>query len=616
MMNHVGGRLGAVDEALERGIDFLHRTQKADGSWTGYCPGGPFSTCMTMIVEGYLEVLSKKDAAAGVEFLRRQQNDDGSFVDYPFAASGSLDATAIALAALKTAGVADTDPAMVRADAFVAAHGGFESCIPPNKVLLALAGLVDPKSLSRPLLIYRLLPGVDKMACKRMAVFMWVIFNAFNTITDGLRHPGQPSFWRHPIRALARSGNAKYFSRVQCPDGNWNGVIYTTLLGILTLHFAGVSTDDPRIVRALSKIQQWKSYSDEGLEVIPFGADIWNTSVAVRAMLLHGASATDANVARGLKYLYDNQPTIPGPKHWQNPPRGIGIVGGWPFMPGNPFSPDLDSTGDVLWTLGLALKKGAGQEIADAAHKGMAWLVPMQNRGGGWAGYTHNQRDKPAGPIFTKVMQEPQTLLQRLRWALKPPPEMLDSANADITGRVLCTLQEHGFEADHPAMRGGVRFLRSQLWSNDLWWGRWEVNYLFGSAYALSGLAAAGIELDSDEITRCSVAVLKHQNEDGGWGETIDTYLDPAQAGIGPSSAAATGRVLAALVETNCSDQATLEAAVDYLCASQHEDGSWRDDLTMWVVMPPAMYYINPVYTQYLAIEGLVRFRQAIANAV
>ena len=604
--------LESVEVTLNQAAKALVEQQKEDGSWSGFCPGGPFSTCMTMVTEGHLGVLSQRDAEQGVTFLRSQQRADGSFEDYPFAKHGSLDATATAIAAMVAAEVSANDPMRSKADAYVAQQGGHEACIAQTQILLALVGEFDAKKLAKPFLAFRLVPGVDGMATKRIAVFPWVIFNAFAVITAGLRQGNaDPAPWWRPVKNFLQARFRSYFTRIQCPDGNWNGVIYNTLLGILTLHFLGVPTDDPRMAKALAKIQQWKQYSAQGLEVIPFGADIWNTSVAVRALLLHGMPVTAEPVERGIKYLLAKQPDIPGPKHWQNAPPGVPLVGGWPFQPSNPFSPDLDSTGDVVWTLALATERGAGKEIQAGAERALRWLVPMQNKGGGWAGYCHGQADKPAGPIFTKPMVEPTTLWGRLRMTFNPPPEMLDCANADITGRVLCSLKAHGYSPDHPAIKGGVRFLRDQQWTNDLWWGRWQVNYLFGSAYALSGLAAAGISAQEKEVSRCIKAILEHQNSDGGWGETIDSYLDPSLAGEGPSSAALTGRVLAALVETGESSLSTLNQAAEYLVTQQNDHGHWVDDQTMWVVIPPAMYYINPVYTQYLAMEGLIRYRDS-----
>ena len=617
----VGDRSPTVDttelnRALQHGLRSLVDTQQQDGSWSGFCPGGPFSTCMTMVIEAYLGVLDERDAQEGARFLRGQQRNDGSFEDYPFAENGSVDATAMAVAALRVAGVAAEDPTLQRAEAWVAEHGGYEACITQNRVLLALAGLVDPSTLDVPSILYRLVPGVDRLSCRRMAVFMWVIFNAFNVVTVGLcRDSLRHASLLHPLRSLAARSLRRYFSRVQCPDGNWNGVIYTTLLGMLTLHFLGVANDDPRIQKALAKIREWKRYSDAGMEVVPFGADIWNTSVAVRALLLAGEPVESPPIRAGLDYLLRMQPDIPGPRHWQNPPKGLSIVGGWPFMPGNPYSPDLDSTGDVLWTLGLAHKAGAGNEVAAAAQRALDWLVAMQNPGGGWAGYTRGQRDKPPGPIFTEPVPEPHSLIEKIRMALSPPPEMLDCANVDITGRVLCTLEAHDLPKDHPAVIKAADFIHTQRWTNDLWWGRWEVNYLFGSAYALSGLAAAGADLKSPEIQRTVEVILGHQNSDGGWGESIDSYSDPQKAGIGPSSCALTGRLVAALVETGRGHLPEVARGIDYLLAQQQPDGLWRDDLTMWVVMPPAMFYINPVYTQYLALEGLIRYRQATSGA-
>ena len=196
--------------------------------------------------------------------------------------------------------------------------------------------------------------------------------------------------------------------------------------------------------------------------------------------------------------------------------------------------------------------------------------------------------------------------LLRLFW--NPPVEWGDPATAGLTGRVLSGLAAQGCSQDTPIVRKGIAFLKAQRANNGAWWGRWEVNYLAATGCVLNGLKAVGEDMQAPYVRAAVNWMLAQQNPDGGWGEGIDSYTDPAQAGVGPSRATMTGQVLSALIDAGETDSEAVRRGIDYLLAEQNTDGLWKDHQALFVMVPPNFFYTNVIYAQYAPVEALVKY--------
>jgi squalene-hopene/tetraprenyl-beta-curcumene cyclase len=185
----------------------------------------------------------------------------------------------------------------------------------------------------------------------------------------------------------------------------------------------------------------------------------------------------------------------------------------------------------------------------------------MQSSNGGWAAFDKNN-DKM---IITKI-------------PFCDFGEALDPPSADVTGHIVEALAVHGYGREHPAIDKAYRYLRSEQEADGSWFGRWGVNYVYGTAAVLPALAAIGEDMSADYVRRAVRWLVEHQNEDGGWGETCASYMDDRLRGVGPSTASQTAWALMALLAVGDHDHdEVLQGGLEFLSGTQRGDGSWDE---------------------------------------
>jgi squalene-hopene/tetraprenyl-beta-curcumene cyclase len=193
---------------------------------------------------------------------------------------------------------------------------------------------------------------------------------------------------------------------------------------------------------------------------------------------------------------------------------------------------------------------------------------------------------------------------------LDAPPELGDPSTEDLVGRVLHGLGSAGLTVGDPMIDRALSFLTRMQTSEGSWWARWLTNYLPGTAYAVTGALAAGA---GGEVWRHGIRYLNgRQNLDGGWGESPDSYRDPAQSGRGESSAPMTGLVCAALIEAGAHSSA-IPSAIDHLLAAQLPDGTWDNGTYVVTNIPPSDFYTYEGARLHLPLEALARHRSTRA---
>jgi len=187
--------------------------------------------------------------------------------------------------------------------------------------------------------------------------------------------------------------------------------------------------------------------------------------------------------------------------------------------------------------------------------------------------------------------------------------ELGDPSTVDVTARALWSLGALGYTNQTPRIRDAIEFIKYHRYAgNGVWWGRWEVNYIAATSYVLSGVRAVGESPDAPYIREAVRWLLAHQNDDGGWGETVDSYGDPALAGRGPSSNTATAYATWALAAVGEARSPAVERGVAYLLAHQGADGLWDDECCQGVLIP-GWYYYNTVFATSFVLEALGAYR-------
>ncbi len=591
-----------VQATIDKAITAILDQQNSDGSWSGYNYAGPMFTAMLLITEHYLELLSGHEASEGVRWLKSQELDDGSYPAYPFATKGDLVTTALVYACYRAVGMDEDQDDLRKIKAFIDQQGGLEKVDPLSKVYLVLAEVLPPKILSRALFFPQLLPNINRFLGRRFGIMLTTVFNQLPVLTYGLQHKGKRPSCLQAIKRLAYQRICCYLTHHQNPDGNWAGVLMPSLWSVLCYRFLGIKTSDQRWKKAVCSLNQWKVFDRNGMHVVPYLSNVWNTALMVRILLQAGLSTHHEAVKNGLNYLRNQQSQLPLPKDWQNHQGNMPRTGGWAYESGNPLCSDCDTTAAVLWTLGLAQQLQADYDIQQASRKGLAWLMGMQNPCGGWASFTHGLKDKPAGAMFN----HPPDFSRPLAMILNPPLELGDPATAGLTGRVLSAL--YYYDIPKETLAKVKKFLRYQMDSFGAWWGRWEVNYLAGSSYVLMGLMSMGENPKESYIQTALTWIHSKQNHDGGWGETTESYQNVKLAGCGMSQPKTTGLVLSALLDCKDENQTSVDNGINYLMAQQNTQGLWDETQATYVMIPPDTFYTNFIFAQYAPLEALLKY--------
>jgi squalene-hopene/tetraprenyl-beta-curcumene cyclase len=617
--NHGGvPAAGEVDAAIARAQRYACSRQLAKGAWPGSATAGPDATAEALIALAHAGALDGDHAARARSWLAAQQLPDGSFEAYEGQgedqSQGKRDQTAIVYAALMAAGEDPRAPVARKAWAFIHAQGGFRACDLYARILLSAVGLISPDDLPDWPLDWVLVPGATRLLGTALAPAFTFMLHVTPAIIRGFKARGRvPDPRRHPIAAASRRSVLEYLARHQNPTGNFFGALNTTVMGILCYRALGLDASDPRLMRAIDDLGQWSMAEGDGVRYAIFDSQVWHTALMISTLCEGGLCADDQAVARGLHFLVTRQSYWTQPSDWQNPTWGTPRTGGWAFEDCNPLAPDCDTTGEVLGALGHVREPDS--RIRHAIHRGVAWLFGMQNADGGWPSFTRGHRGKQPGPFALSALEQPGGLIGSLRMLATPPVQFRDPSIESLTGRVLQGLGQLGYTKEHERVARAIAFLRAQRCDSGVWWGRWECNYLAGTAEVLSGLASVGEDMNDPLYSAAIAWVKQRQNPDGGWGEGVDSYENPALAGMGETSTYLTGIVASALIACGQAGSHEVQRAVRYLLDTQDEHGSWPSGSYQFTVQWPWPFYRLELTPALYGLKALTAYRRARAGS-
>lgn len=617
---------GAVGRA-QRG---LWRLQEADGAWRVDTDTGPATTGTVLAMLRWLEdtreedmppVWRESDVGPALVYLRSEQLDDGSFRDYPGAERGTLIATACCYAGMVAAGLTHRDDMMKRAWEFIRANGGFKAADFGTQVYLAMVGAMDPNWIAELPGWTLLIPGARARMGRTFVPAITLMITAMTAVIRGLKRRVCGFDAKHPAAKWLHHKESDRLEEelleLMDADGVWFGTITHTLLCVAALQAIALCRDCHRAPSARRSAEnreartKWLAHRDEwrfetrggGARWTSFVSEVWNTGMALNALVDSGAlealdDASREGFTRGLKYLARWQGKVPQPTCWQNPSPGAPRTGGFPFEQHNGFGSDCDSSSVVLRALGriTAHPEPAFQPYRDRFVEGLAWLRGMQNPDGGWASFSSNHASMPPGALDLDVPPVRPGVWTMLKLIANTPLAYGDPSTADLTGRVLHCLGEAA-PGEASTIARGVKFAESQRADNQLWWGRWECNFLAGAAYVLCGLGASGVDVAQRWITEALDRIERSQNADGGWGEHVDSYQNLALAGFGESNVYVTGLVVMALVLCKRGGGEHAARGVEYLISKQLEPEQgeapdlWASDSYQLPLQPPFPFY-------------------------
>ncbi|PYR27762.1 MAG: squalene--hopene cyclase [Acidobacteria bacterium] len=621
-----------LSDAIEQGVSWLLEQQAEEGYWCGELKA---DTTLESDYILYLHVLGQVESVPKLaNYIRMRQLPDGGWNVYEGGPS-ELNPTVKAYLGLKLAGDSPDALHLLKARQCIHERGGLERTNSFTRFYLALVGAVGwdlvpavppelmilpswfglniyrmsswTRAIVVPLtILYALRPPrmvvrrarVDELfrdSHARAVVFPWdpsvVSWHNVFLVLDRLmkmyeRWPWKP-FRRRALEA-ARRWMVEHLDR---SDGL--AAIYPAMMNaVYALLALGHSPADPAAARAIDALARLAIEDHNTIRLQPCVSPVWDTAIAMVALRQAGLPPDAPALVKAADWLLDRQVLAPGDWHVNSP--GV-EPGGWAFEFRNDFYPDLDDTAFVLIALrGVAHPDRARMD--EATRRGLAWLISMQNRDGGWGAF---DRDNDLA-ILTQV-------------PFADHNAMIDPSTADVTARVLECLAHFGRPANDPVVARGLAYLRGEQTRQGSWYGRWGVNYIYGTSGVLR--AADALKIAGAEYFQRAAAWLRRvQNPDGGFGETCATYVDPERMGKGPSTPSQTAWALIGLLGSGSPIDATVERAVQYLLEGQNPTGSWHEQATTGTGFPRVFYLTYHLYRHSFPLYALACYRELMCR--
>ncbi len=654
-------RFGRIDLAIERiseGIEaatnWLLGQQHELGYWCAELEADSMLESDYIFMHTLLGTGDRGRMERAVNEILRHQNEDGGWSLYPGGPS-NVNYGVKCYLALKLMGWKADHPLMAKARKKVLELGGVVECNTFTKIYLCAMGQYDydavpavppeiilfPKwfyfniyeisAWSRAILVplsiiyakkpfKKLAPEqtIDELFVggreganlhlrfDRKRLFSWRNFFLF---TDRLMHWSERVHIR-PLRKVALKRAEQWIlDHFERSDGL--GAIYPAMLNaIVALVYLGYSKDDPQLIRAMDEFERLGIDCPEGtpdypvptFRMQPCFSPVWDTAQVLSTLGEVGLAKNDPRLVKAADWLLSKEIRFKG--DWSHNVK-VAEPSCWCFFFNNDHQPDVDDTGEVLLAL-KAVDNPRERYQHEVTRRAIQWVFAMQCRNGGWASFDKDNTKK----IFESI-------------PFADHNAMIDPPTVDITGRILEMLASYGYTRRDKRVEQAIQFILKEQEPDGAWFGRWGVNYLYGTFLALRGLQAMEVSYLEPAVQQAAEWIRMVQNPDGGWGETAGTYDDPSQRGVGPSTPSQTAWALLGLLAANDTRSDSVAKGVRWLIERQQKDGSWSE------LMPgrngesyytgtgfPKVFYLGyHFYKQYFPLLALTTYRKAMERA-
>jgi len=628
----------ALEAAIERSQTYLLSQQKPEGYWVG-----ELMVDATLVADmiAYHHWNGKVDARwqrKAVNHIVSMQLPDGGWNIY-HGGPAEVNATIKCYLALKLAGVSVTDRRMLRAREVALNLGGVPRMNTFSKLYLALLGLFPwdyvPTIPCEVILLGKWFSvNLNEMSSwSRSMLVPLAIINHFkptcqlknNIRLDELYPEGiherdlalapdpERLTWRnfflgldrlhkfaewfaengiHPFRKRAlRKAEQWMIERFEGSDGL--AAIFPAILNsLIALKSLGYPDDHPLILRAERELKKLEHETDHSVRIEPCLSPVWDTAIVNICLHESGAKSDHPALKRATEWLMTKEIRFRGDWQYKNPAKVE--PSGWVFEFENKWNPDVDDTAMVL----LALRKvptDNRQKRDECFQRALKWMLTFQCKDGGWAAF---DKDCTKG------------VLEKVPFA--DHNAMLDPECADITARILELLGYEGYSVEHPQVHKALRFIREHQEDDGSWYGRWGVNYIYGTWQVLRGLRALNIDMYQPWLLKARDWLESVQHEDGGWGERCNTYDDPVFKGQGPSTASQTAWAVMGLCAFDDPHRPSIQRGIEYLIRAQNADGSWTEHETTGTGFPKVFYLKYDMYRNSWPLLAMATFRNLV----
>ncbi len=607
------------ERALGAGVERLLSLQKPDGSWVAELESNVTMTAQHIFWHEFLRIADDDTVRRCANELLARRRDDGTWAIY-WGGEPDLAATVEAYTALRMAGLAADDTRLAGARGYIEEQGGIGASRVFTRMWLALFGLwpweeiqaIPPElvllSPELPLSVYsfgcwarqtlvalsmvmhyrpvrhlpeeRLAREIDLGPLERPQTPWNLVDSAIRWYNGQRVQPGRE-------RALAYA--ERWLIDRQELDGSWGGIQPPWVWSLIAFACCGHGPESPYLRRG---IEGWKRFMvDDGDRLRPEACQspVWDTCLAVVALRAAGVPPGEAALQTAGEWLLREEVRARG--DWAVRLPGV-EPGGWAFEYDNDLYPDIDDAAVV----GIALNElGMG---GPAVARACGWIEAMQSRGGGWGAF---DKDNDAYWLYEIPFVD--------FGAIIDPPSVDVSAHA-----VELLAKERGFEE---SVSRGVEYLLAKQEENGAWFGRWGVNYVYGTGAALPALEAAGIPHDHPAVRRAVAWLEFVQQEDGGFGEDCRSYDvgDDGKAwhGRGEPTASQTAWALLGLISAGEADSEAATRAAAWLAENQRDDGDWDEPQFTGTGFPRHFLINYHLYRTYWPVMALGRLKAARA---
>jgi squalene-hopene/tetraprenyl-beta-curcumene cyclase len=655
-----------VRRAIMRTRQWLLSEQHADGFWCAELEGDTILESEYILLLAYLGRETSDTAKRCAQYIIDKQLPEGGWSMYPGGAveiSGSVKA----YFALKLTGHDPSAEYMQRARQSILRHGGadavnsftrfylallgqisYDQCpaVPPEVVLLpqwfpinmyrvsawsrtmivtlsimsALQPVtpIDPQRGIRELFINKP-ENWPELRCPGLkgkpGLFSWDTF--FRAVDKGFKFMQRNQVL--PLRRRALAACEKWMTeRFERSEGL--GAIFPPMVwSIIALRALGYDDESTELQYCYKHLEGLIIEAETTTRLQPCKSPVWDTAIALRALADSGVRPDHPNIEQAVKWLLDNQILKPG--DWSATVKAE--PGGWCFEHANDFYPDNDDTAMVIMALFSQFEPNGSDtlppefEIRDRRHRRLPnessdraeqlartnvaieraerWLVAMQNSDGGWGAF-----DKDNDHEF----------LCHVPFA--DHNAMIDPSSPDLAARALEALGKLGRRIGDPVVDRGVAYLRQSQEADGSWFGRWGVNYIYGTWQVIVGLRAVGIPADDEAIVAGVNWLLACQQASGAWGESCDSYEDSRLKGQGNATASQTAWAVLGLIAAGHHGHASTVRAIRWLIAEQREDGVWEETEFTGTGFPRVFYLRYHMYPIYFPLMALSQWAKSM----
>ncbi len=624
-----------LDFAIKKARSRLFKEQdKREGYWVGELEGDAALTAeylMLMHFMGRVDIIKQEKAAS---FLIKTQQNEGGWNIY-YKGPSDISISVKCYFALKLAGYSKDEAFMKKARDCILKMGGIMESNTFTKIYLAIFGQFDWKGIPALPIEIILLPNLFFFNIYEMSYWSRCIVvplgiimamkprhnvggnaaldelyviprnevsyrlvrdqnkfslkNIFFTIDSILRRYENRPFM--PFRKLAVEKAEKWIlQRLEKSGGLgaiWPGMVNT----VIAMKCLGYRDEHPALQKSLHEIEKLEVHDKDSLHMQPCVSPVWDTPWSIMALSESGLPNDHPALTKAGKWLLEKEVRSFGDWSLRNP---VKEPSGWYFQHANEFYPDNDDTVVVLNALRLIDLPDRNRK-KEAMLRGFKWLLGMQCKDGGWGSFDQNNN---------------KAILNHIPFA--DWNALLDPSSSDLTARVLDLMGNLGYKKDYPPAKRAIEFLKKEQEEDGSWFGRWGVNYIYGTWAALSGLYSIKEDMSQDCIRKAAAWLKNVQNSDGGWGETCKSYWNKSLKAIGKSTASQTSWAILGLLCTEERNSESVEKGIKYLLDNQNEDGTWDEEEFTGTGFPKVFYLRYHMYRSYFPLLALSKYRNIV----